>query len=106
MRLFLTVAFMLSVLPLSAQESAPKPNTLTPKEIAEGWLLLFDGESEFGWSSDGASIKVRDGKLEIKGAATQLSLARRSGEFQQFQLQYEFLLIGGTRVDVTLEVPG
>src|SRR6266702_6833859 len=37
-------------LPAAAQEKA-KPNTLTPKEIADGWILLFDGETTFGWWS-------------------------------------------------------
>src|SRR5258708_561120 len=35
-------------LPLHAEEA--KPNTLTPKEIEEGWILLFDGETTFGWT--------------------------------------------------------
>jgi len=27
------------------------PNTLTPEEIRDGWLLLFDGETLFGWEA-------------------------------------------------------
>lgn len=37
-----------------------KPNTLTPKEVADGWLLLFDGETTFGWKVDGPA-KVENG---------------------------------------------
>ena len=25
------------------------PNTLTPAEVSAGWILLFDGETPFGW---------------------------------------------------------
>src|SRR5262245_27830815 len=45
----------------------PKPNTLTPKEIEEGWILLFDGETTFGWRIDGES-KVENGNLILGGA--------------------------------------
>ncbi|VTT97674.1 Secreted glycosyl hydrolase OS=uncultured planctomycete GN=HGMM_F11G08C09 PE=4 SV=1: DUF1080 [Gemmataceae bacterium] len=43
-----------------------KPNTLTPKEIADGWLLLFDGETTFGWTIDGEAA-VKDGWLVVGG---------------------------------------
>lgn len=32
-----------------------KPGTLTPEEIEKGWILLFDGESLFGWKPVGES---------------------------------------------------
>src|SRR4051795_5426991 len=37
------------------------PNALTPKEVADGWLLLFDGETAFGWKVEGPA--------EVKGGA-------------------------------------
>jgi len=41
-----------------------KPNTLTPKEVGEGWILLWDGESTFGWEPFGkAEWKIADGVL-------------------------------------------
>ncbi len=43
-----------------------KPNTLTPKEIADGWLLLFDGETTFGWKIDGPA-KLENGALLLGG---------------------------------------
>lgn len=39
---------------------------LTPKELAEGWLMLFDGESTFGWKVEG-DAKVKDGILILGG---------------------------------------
>jgi hypothetical protein len=47
-------------------DDKPKPNALTPKEIADGWLLLFDGETTFGWKVDG-NAEVKDGKLVVGG---------------------------------------
>ena len=49
--------------PAFADEKA-KPNTLTPKEIADGWILLFDGETTFGWKVEGEA-KVKDGILHL-----------------------------------------
>lgn len=48
---------------LRADERA-KPTTLTRKEIAEGWVLLFDGKSTRGWTSpNGSKWTVLDGML-------------------------------------------
>jgi hypothetical protein len=44
-----------------------KPNTLTPEEVRDGWLLLFDGETTFGWKMDGEST-VKDGVLVLGGS--------------------------------------
>ena len=34
-----------------AADAPAKPNTLTPDEITDGWILLWDGETTFGWRS-------------------------------------------------------
>jgi hypothetical protein len=43
-----------------------KPNTLTKEEIAQGWILLFDGETTFGWKIEG-DAKVTEGNLMLGG---------------------------------------
>ncbi|MBX9622806.1 MAG: DUF1080 domain-containing protein [Gemmataceae bacterium] len=63
---------LLLVFPAAGPASAadPKPNTLTPKEAGLGWVLLFDGETTFGWTVDGAA-EVKDGALILgKGKKT------------------------------------
>jgi len=43
---------------------AAEPNTLSEEEVADGWLLLFDGETTFGWrAAHKANWKVIDGAL-------------------------------------------
>src|SRR5262245_22269804 len=51
---------------LQAAET-PKPNSLTPQEIADGWVLLFDGETLLGWNTEG-EVTVRNGVLTIGGS--------------------------------------
>jgi hypothetical protein len=54
------VRSLLAVISFAAVASAAgekTPPALTQKEIADGWILLFDGESTFGWA----------GKAEAKG---------------------------------------
>ena len=66
MKLFTTL-FLLALLaaPLCAEDA---PNTLTDKEKAEGWKLLFDGKTTKGWTnfkkSDlSAGWRVKNGEL-------------------------------------------
>jgi hypothetical protein len=81
----------------------PKPNTLTPKEIADGWILLFDGETTFGWKIDGAA-EVKDGVLILgKGKKTVAYPTTSFGSYRD----YCFETAGAIRVywggDVVLQ---
>jgi hypothetical protein len=51
----------------SAADQQAQPNTLTPKEISDGWILLFDGQTTFGWKIDGEA-KVENGVLVLGGS--------------------------------------
>ena len=62
---YITLAVAFVAVPAFADEKA-KPNTLTSKEMTEGWILLFDGETTFGWAADG-EVKAKDGALVVGG---------------------------------------
>jgi hypothetical protein len=62
------------------------PNSLSKKEIAEGWILLFDGQTPFGWQIDGPH-KVANGELVLGGA--EATTARATTDFGPFSLQID-----------------
>ena len=79
-----------AALPCPAQGDKPKPNTLTPKEIADGWILLFDGETTFGWKTEGA-VKATEGMLVLgeKGG-----MVVTTGRWVDYEFAFDFLQEG------------
>ena len=85
----------------AAASCAPSHNTLTKKEVAEGWALLFDGETTNGWrnfnSTDPNSAwHVVDGCLQAKGSgddATGYIVTEK--EYENFILSWDWKLSKG-----------
>jgi hypothetical protein len=70
MKYLLCLPLLLSLFAVAGADDdpKPKPNTLTAKEVADGWLLLFDGESTFGWKAlDDSKWTVTEGMLAPQG---------------------------------------
>ena len=82
------LSLLLSCLPHSRSKPPdnPQSSTLTPKEIADGWLLLFDGETTFGWNIDGES-SVANGMLKLGGERK--CVARFTTPLDNFELQFD-----------------
>jgi hypothetical protein len=93
-RLLSVAALALMLLPARAAEEA-KPNTLTSKEIADGWLLLFDGESPFGWKIEGDAT-VKDGVLILGGDKE--TTATLSTGFSDYRLHFQYTGTGAKGV--------
>jgi hypothetical protein len=91
MRHFFAGCLLLAItLPCPAQGDKAKPNTLTPKEIADGWILLFDGETTFGWKLDPSrkgQLKVADGVLSMDAAE---GVIQCTTSFVDFELRVEY----------------
>lgn len=64
-----------------------KNNTLTEKEKADGWVLLFDGKETKGWKVDG-DAKVADGLLVVGG--DKLAKIRTESTYGKFELRFEY----------------
>lgn len=84
-----------SLLPVQAQKLPA--DALNPKEIAQGWIRLFDGETTFGWTPrDGAAWRVADGALETASKG----LLATNTEFGDFDLSLECWLDAGARGEI------
>jgi hypothetical protein len=86
------------------------PNTLTDREISDGWKLLFDGATpagwrgahkkdfpEYGWVIENGCLKVlASGGAESKGGGDIVTL----NEYGNFDLFFEFLITEGANSGV------
>ncbi len=84
--------------------AAEKPNTLTSEEISEGWILLFDGETDFGWKAGSkANWKVADGAISVSEG--EKGLLCTTSEFGDYVLKADFLAEKSTNSGIFLRTP-
>ena len=89
MRRLLSVTLIFVLTAAAGAADAPKPNTLAPKEIADGWILLWDGETTFGWRSPNDSKwNIADGMLAPR--ADKPGLLVTTSTFRDYELLFEF----------------
>ncbi|HEY7158501.1 MAG TPA: DUF1080 domain-containing protein [Gemmataceae bacterium] len=85
--LFATLLVLPLTVPCRAEEA--KPNTLTAKEIADGWILLFDGETTFGWKATNDSRwTITEGMLTPQAKTTGALVTTTA--FNDYELSMEF----------------
>lgn len=81
--------------------SETKHNTLTDKEIADGWQLLFDGETMNGWRDYNGTMltepwHVVDGCIQAKGDGSDgTGYIVTDKQFENFELYWEWKLSKG-----------
>ena len=79
-------------------------NTLTQKEIADGWILLFDGETTFGWEpASKADWHVADGAIVVSSGDQ--GLLATTSEFDNYLLKVEFRHERATNSGIFLRTP-
>src|SRR5688572_29219282 len=65
------------------------PNQLSPHEIGEGWIQLFDGETLYGWkASSDADWKVADGVITVSSGKP--GLLCTTSPFADYELRVDF----------------
>ncbi len=83
---------------------AAEPNTLSPAELDDGWILLFDGQTEFGWTAGSkANWKVADGAISVDGG--EKGLLATTSEFADFELKVDFRAGRQTNSGIFLRTP-
>ncbi len=86
---------------LTAAWAAAQPNTLTPQEKKDGWILLFDGKTLNGWvdprqkTPPGDAWSIEDGCIRtIKDARITEDLFTQR-KFRDFDLAFEWRISPG-----------
>jgi hypothetical protein len=99
MRRLLTLCLVLSLAAAARAADAPKPSTLTPKEIEQGWILLWDGETTYGWRSPNDSQwTILNGMLAPQ--ADKPGLLVTTSPFRDYQLEFDFQKKSGSNAVV------
>ncbi|MFI4873885.1 MAG: DUF1080 domain-containing protein, partial [Blastopirellula sp. JB062] len=88
-RVFWASLLVMLVAPLASANAEQTPNTLSEGEIADGWLLLFDGETTFGWKAEGNVDWTVDQGV-IRATSEEVGLLRTTTQFADYQLHAEF----------------
>ncbi len=89
MQRLLPVSLVLCLAATAGAADAPKSNTLTPKEIEEGWILLWDGETTYGWRSPNDSQwTIADGMIAPQAGKPGLLVT--TSPFRDYRLQIDF----------------
>ncbi|MBI4910787.1 MAG: DUF1080 domain-containing protein [Acidobacteria bacterium] len=69
--------------------ASQQPNTLTAKEITDGWVLLFDGDSLYGWTPEGAAKWRVDNGVVIADEGG-YGWLRTNAAFRDYSLRCDF----------------
>jgi|SRR5215472_1047511 len=91
---------------LVATSVAAADNSISKLEADDGWLLLFDGESLFGWTAMGAAHwQVAEGSLS---AASDGGYLRSNSAFADFTLKLDFRATADadSRIDARAAIDG
>ena len=93
--------YLLLLFVLCLASAADLPNTLTPKESAEGWKLLFDGATLGGWETHWATDwTAENGTLVC--SAVERSWLSTAASFSDYTLKLEFRGAGNVNSGVFL----
>ena len=85
--------------------SPRQSNSLTPEEASQGWILLFDGQTSFGWTARGASQWAVEGDALAYQPGSGPGYLSTTSEFADFQLHAEFWVDATANSGVFLRCP-
>lgn len=99
------VLFALLVVFVSLNSAVGAEPRLLPKELLDqGWIQLFDGETQFGWQPAGdAAWEVADGEVRTTGDKAGFLVS--TTEWADYELHVEFRAAAKTNSGVFLRTP-
>lgn len=88
--------------PPATAECVPYVNPLTPEEVNDGWLSLFDGHTLFGWGSNNKEVNWAVQEGVITADSGPIGLLNTSIPFADFEFRCEFKMAEGGNSGVFL----
>ena len=79
--------------------------TLVPGEAATGWILLFDGETTFGWTAPTKAAWRVDAGALVPPVGSAAGTTSSTTEFADFELRLEFKVEGRSDARLALRTP-
>ncbi len=98
-----TLAIAGSQGPLRAAERSP--NTLTQREAEDGWILLWDGATAFGWQPRGEARWVASGDAISPAIGSGPGVLSTTTEFANYRLKAEFWIDEAANSGIFLRCP-
>ncbi len=96
----LLASFSIALLSWSTVRAA-EHNTLSKEDLDGGWILLFDGHSDFGWKATSkANWKVEGGVISVSEGEP--GFLYQTTQFGDFELRVDFRAAEGTNSGVFL----
>ncbi len=104
MRRALALLFLGILLAPLGPRAQAEDNTLTPEELNQGWILLFDGETLFGWeTATEANWHVQDGAITVSEG--ERGLLNTTSQFGDYELKLQFRSPVSTNSGIFLRTP-
>jgi hypothetical protein len=101
LKCFFTVVFVLT---LSCCAAGAEPKLLSQELLDDGWISLFDGESQYGWQTTGdAKWDVADGEVRTRGEKSGFLMT--TTEWGEYLLHVEYKAAKQTNSGVFLQSP-
>lgn len=98
--LTLTIATVLG----AATSTADEMNSLSAEELADGWILLFDGESLYGWApSSAANWEAKDSVIRVSEG--EKGLLCTTSDFANYEFKCDFRCPATTNSGIFLRTP-
>jgi hypothetical protein len=92
---------LLALMLLAGSSAADDHNSLTDEELSGGWILLFDGETLYGWQPNSkADWKAEGGVISVTSG--EKGLLNTTSEFDDYVLKLDFRSAKGTNSGVFL----
>ncbi len=109
MKLLTILAFAAALCVFGSSRSTASPpattNALTPAEVAEGWILLWDGESTFGWAARGEARWAMHGDTLSPIQGSGRGVLCTTTAFSDFALKADFYVDEIANSGVFVRVP-